>query len=42
MIKHELIKRIENLIKEVENTDSCENKDFTETALCYLEKALIF
>ena len=42
MTKQELIQRIENFIKEVENADSWENKDFTEDALCYLEKALKF
>ena len=42
MTKDELIKRIENFIEEVENADSWESKDFTEDALCYLEKALNF
>lgn len=42
MTKDDLIKRIESFIEEVENADSWESKDFTESALCYLEKALEF
>lgn len=42
MTKQELIIRIERFINEVENADSWESKDFTEDALCYLDKALKF